>query len=218
MEIVYNKKIRTKFKNGKVNIYRNGRNYRSEPFNDGYSRSSEIKWLVVHGTAGGSTISWIEGISLKSRRGINYCKGVGLFHYYIRRDGLCTNVIDPMRWCHHASIGSLDMGTIGVEMENLSPGNYHGYTDAQYETLMNLYKYLRGELNLANMDIMLSHNRCKQKVQYEMKGHQAPKVTKNCPGGQFNWKRVAEDLNTAGYNCKRNPKFESIWSIERAEL
>lgn len=181
-------------------------------FNDGYPRDREVNWFVVHGTQGGGTLEWIRNINMKTSRAKDYQSGVGLFHYLITRKGEVWEIINPDRWVHHASIGALDAGTIGVELENPDPNNAAEYMPVQYDKLVELYDKLRSE-KFPKMDVILSHNRCKQKVLYEAKGLKPPVWAKKCPGPGFDWELFRKKIKAKGYEFESDPAKESLWNV-----
>jgi hypothetical protein len=174
-------------------------------WHSGYERTKPVIWFVIHGTAGGGTLHWIRNIVKEnSQRGKAYKKGIGLFHYLIERDGTIWEVINPDKWIWHASIGSFDGGTIGVELLNPSYKNTDSYTSQQYDSLLNLYNYLRSD-KYPEMDVMISHNRAKIKINNGKYGGKA------CPGPGFDWtlwKNMVGELYSYNHNGG-----ESLWHI-----
>lgn len=172
-------------------------------FFDGYARTLPITWFVIHGTGGGGTLRWMRyQVKLNSKRGLKYQRGVGLFHYLIERNGMIWEIIDPDMWVWHASVGNIDGGTIGVELLNPSPFNRKKYTVEQYDALLALYTHLRTK-KYPKMDIMISHNRAKQKISGR---------TKKCPGKGFDW-RLWRNMVAKQYKYAHN-HGESLWDIK----
>lgn len=209
MYIIKDEIIRKKFKGG--HQWMNGQKL---VFDEGFERTMDVGWFVIHGTAGGGTLNWVRNADPNSPRGQRYARGVALFHYLIERDGTVHEIIDPSKWCLHASIWKLDSGTIGVEMVNPDWGNKDDYTDEQYNSLLELYNYLRGG-DYPDMDVMLSHNRCKQKVNYEMKGLTPPRVAKACPGPGFDWNVWRKTVGNDGWDFDFDPNYESLWGLTK---
>jgi N-acetylmuramoyl-L-alanine amidase len=151
---------------------------------NGFIRSKPVKYIVVHGTGGGSSaqrlLKWMRkpGQAQQNR----YKRGIALFHYLIGREGEIIEIIDPSRWVYHSSIGRMDAGTIGIELVNPSRDNSTGYTDAQYESLVNMVEFLRQDFSV---DKIISHRFAKEVLG---KGK-----TKNCPGN-FDWEKFTMSL------------------------
>jgi len=164
LEIIIEKRVREKFKGGKIRYKGN-----SYTFDDGYPRTMPVDKLVVHGTASNKNatmkgvIKWMLSFSKNSKRGKWYREGVSLFHYGICKDGTIYEIIDPHRWCYHSSSGVMgDGGSVGVELLNESPGNRAPYTVAQYEALVDLYDYLKSNY-FPQISQIVGHGRMKQK-------------------------------------------------------
>lgn len=206
MVIKVDTRIRDKFKGGTAII-----NGQTQTFDGGYVRDREVNWFVVHGTMGGDTLNWVANASLKSAQGMDYCRGIALFHYLIDQKGQVTEVLNPEKWCYHSSIGIKDAATIGVELENPSSDNSAPYKEIQYKMLVELYDILRKKY--PKMDTILSHNRCKQKVLFEAKGLPAPQWAKKCPGPGFDWDQFRAMIKSSGYKFESDPKKESLWNI-----
>ena len=64
---------------------------------NGFARSKPVKYIVVHGTGGGSSaqrlLKWMRkpGQAQQDR----YKRGIALFHYLIGREGEIIEIIDP---------------------------------------------------------------------------------------------------------------------------
>lgn len=188
MKIEIDNIVRNKFSKGKRRL--RGKN--------------QVDTFVIHGTAGGGTLNWMRNMSTNSFRGKRYKRDIGLFHFIIERDGSITEIIDPTRWTHHATIGRRDAKTIGVELVNPSSTNTISYTKKQYESLIWLYTYLRYRDGYKNMKSMASHARLKSKY---------GNGWKNCPGRGFSWESFREELSKR-FDFKYNPKYQSQWDID----
>lgn len=189
-----------------VNITINKDTIIRNKFFSGYPRSKDVIWFVIHGTAGGGVLHWMRyGVPLNSARGIDYQKGIGLFHYLINRDGSIWEIIDPDKWVWHASIGRVDGGTIGVELVNTSTSNSAPYTQEQYNSLIALYTFLR-TTKFPKMTTMISHNRAMIKVNEGRYGGKA------CPGRGFNWHTWRNMVRTKYSFAHENG--ESLWNIQ----
>jgi len=176
-------------------------------FHPGFTRTKDVTIMAVHGTGGGGTLHWIRNtLKSSSARARMWARGVALFHYLIRRNGEIWNIIDPTKWVYHASIGKLDIGTIGVEMLNPDPRNINPYTKAQYQALEWLYAHVR-ENFYAEMNTIAGHGRLKQKVSGGWK---------NCPGEGFYWNQFRQILTENNWVYKYKEPYESIWNLERA--
>jgi len=182
-------------------------------FKPGYKRTlTNIEWVVLHGTGGGNTLQWWRDTPLNSKRGRLYTRSIALTHYLIQRNGTIWEIVDPEEyWLHHASIGKLDKGTIGVELVNTTRNNSGSYTKAQYNSLIYLWNYLAGSRSFwmparfPELGVILGHGRCKQKTYGGWK---------NCPGN-FDWEKLDEELSMNGWNFKRDPRYDSIWALEK---
>ena len=174
-------------------------------FFKGYNRSKPVTWMVIHGTGGKGTLRWMRDlVKFKSRRGLRYQKGIGLFHYLIETDGTIWNIIDPNKWVWHASIGQYDGGTIGVELENTHRANRNPYSEMQYNSLLALYNHLRFN-GYPKMKTMISHNRAKIKINHGRLGG------KECPGKGFDW-IMWKNMVREHYDFAHN-NGESLWDI-----
>lgn len=182
----------------KDNIIRN-------KFFGGYERTTDISWYVIHGTSGGGTLDWMRNTKPNSDRGKKYQKGIALFHYLIEEDGKIWEIIPPNKWVWHSATGSTDKGTIGVEMLNKSIGNTKPYTPSQYVALLALYTYLKENITICkNMDVMISHNRAKQKITGK---------SKSCPGKGFDWKLWRGMVSE--YYTFAHENGEHLWNIKK---
>lgn len=171
-------------------------------FHSGFKRTKDVSWFVIHGTAGGGTLNWIRNMNPESKRGKLYKDGIALFHYLIERNGDIWEVINPNKWIYHSSTGKIDIGTIGAELVNPSIFNTKPYTFEQYNSLLNLYDFLRIYV-FEKMNVMLSHNRAKEKITGKNKA---------CPGSGFNW-RYWRNLVAKEYSFTHN-SGESLWNIK----
>lgn len=174
----------------------------SKKFFDGFERTKNIEYVIVHGTAGGDTLNFVYNTKLESDLGKGYQKGIGLFHFLIEPSGKIYQIMDTDVWCHHASCGKEDMKTIGIELQNPDSHNAKPYTEEQYQSLLELFEYLKEKY--PTIDKFVSHNRMKEKFS---------KGTKECPGKGFDWKGWAERMS-AQYVFERNLEKQSMWDIK----
>lgn len=151
-------------------------------YHQGFTRLCKPTEITIHGTGGGpGVLKWMYG----GERSKYYKKGIGLFHYLIKRNGKTTEVIDPKNWVWHSSSGEHDEYTIGIELVNLSPGNLLGYTEAQYLSLFQLIDFLYEKYPIK---IIRSHNITKKIWSKSKRG-------KVCPGPRFDWEKLARYLS-----------------------
>ena len=116
----------------------------------GYKRTTDIKEITIHATAGGSsalnTIEWIlKGGDMGNgkNRAADYMKGIGLFHFIIDPTGEVTRIIDTEKWVYHSSSGMHDSDTIGIEIVKPDSHNATEPTDEQYLSLIDMIILLR---------------------------------------------------------------------------
>jgi len=174
-------------------------------FFSGYDRTKPINWFVIHGTAGVGVLRWMRDlVTPESKRGLSYKKGIGLFHYLIERNGTIWEIISPDKWVWHADVGSYDGGSIGVELENPSTSNAKEYTAEQYTSLLSLFNYLKKLY--PTIDVMISHNRAKIKVNNGKLGG------KECPGKGFDWLMWKKMVSQ--YYSYKHDNGESLWDIK----
>lgn len=167
-----------------------------EKYNSGLDRVQNgkeviVNEIVVHGTGGGSSADAMIKWMMSGERKAEYVKGIALYHYLVDFDGGITEIIDPKKWVYHSSSGAHDMRTIGIEMMNSDPQNRNPYTDAQYKALNELVI----ELLKANsiIDTIVGHGQNAKKYS---------SAYKNCPGKNFDWKKIADELTFFKYVYK----------------
>jgi N-acetyl-anhydromuramyl-L-alanine amidase AmpD len=157
----------------------------TEKYTRGIERTTTVKEIVIHATAGdGDTIGWMAAGGYMGKdtegnkiyRANDYKKGVGLFHFNIKRDGSVIQIIDPLHWVYHSSCGKHDEETIGIELSKASPKNADAVTNEQMNTLLDLIAYLR--TLFPTITTLASHD-------YNAKRY-SNKDPKPCPG-LFNW-------------------------------
>jgi len=173
-EIIVDTKIREKYKKGWENKKR-----KEDPIE-----------VVIHGTAGGTSITdllrWMAG----GERAKEYLKGIALFHYGIGREGETIEVIDTDYWVYHSSSGSYDKKTIGIEMLNPSKWNDAEYTVEQYEALFSLIKnHLFPKYSSITRITSHRYNTFRFKASNK----------KQCPGPKFDWGQVNTFLRQNDY-------------------
>lgn len=153
-------------------------------------RQCAIREIVIHGTAGGSTMASLINWMLGGEQAANYNRGIGLFHYAIDRGGNITQVINPRYWVYHSLSGLHDQETIGIELLNPSRDNTGAYTDEQYKALVDLCDYL-----------MKTNATCRQIVSHNHNGMIYSRIGKNCPGN-FDWQRLSQSLAEKKWNVR----------------
>jgi hypothetical protein len=189
------------------NVYENTA-IRSKFFR-GRERRKDIKTVVIHGTAGGHTLPWIERAdpAVDPKRVALYKKGVGLFHYLIDRgsphpDGRVIEVIDPQFWVNHSSVGAKDSESIGIELLIPDSRNELPPSEAQLRSLVDLCVYLK--TIYPTVVEFVGHGRNMQRTSGGWK---------DCPGKRFPWTAFHDRLQTAfgDLPLARDPRFESVW-------
>lgn len=170
----------------------------------GFNRNKDIKTLVIHGTAGGHTLPWVE--QAKGDRLARYKRGIGLFHYLIDNlsphpDGYVIEVLSPDRWCYHSGVSRRDEESIGVELMNAHPHNGNEFSAKQLQSLVDLCVFLKTEY--PNLTEFVGHGRNMQRTSNRWK---------NCPGAKFPWEEFQRLLGEQlGAVVRRTPGLESVW-------
>lgn len=153
-------------------------------------RPGSIREIVVHGTAGGSSMDSLVNWMLGGEQAENYSRGIGLFHFAIGRDGEIVQIINPKWWVYHSLSGAHDQETVGIELINPTRDNSGAYTDEQYKALTDLCDYL-----------MRTHVYCRQIVSHNHNGMIYSRIGKNCPGN-FDWQRLSQSLVEKKWNIR----------------
>lgn len=153
-------------------------------------RPCAIREIVVHGTAGGSSMASLINWMLGGEQAANYNRGIGLFHYAIDRGGNITQVVSPRYWVYHSLSGLHDQETVGIELINPTRDNGGPYTDEQYAALSDLIDYL-----------MRINQTCRQIVSHNHNGLTYSRIGKNCPGN-FSWSRLGQSLSEKKWNVR----------------
>ena len=154
-------------------------------------RPCAIREIVIHGTAGGSTMASLINWMLGGEQAANYNRGIGLFHFAIDRGGSITQVVDPKYWVYHSLSGAHDQETVGIELLNPDRGNGLPYTEGQYASLVALCTWL-----------MREHQNCRQIVSHNHNGVVYSRQGKACPGYLFDWPRLAASLEKGGWKTQ----------------
>lgn len=156
----------------------------TDKWHKGWSREMrDITEAVIHHTDGGGDIytlkQWMLGGEFSSR----YKKGKGLFHYVIDREGRIWEVGPLSRWWYHSCSGKHDRSTVGIELIHKSGP----YTDKQYEALSRLlFDYLPPDVQFS---LIVGHDYNYKKYSNDTKG---------CPGPDFRWERLEEEMKKRG--------------------
>lgn len=169
-----------------------------EKWHKGFNRSEKPTEIILHGTGGGGTYTYVFNGGRKEL----YQVGIALFHYLIERDGKTIEIIDPEKWVYHSSSGKHDEETIGIEILNPSANNTQAYTIQQYKSLYDLIVELFQRYPIT---LIRSHNMTKQI--YSGTG-------KPCPGN-FNWHDLEVWLSDSGYEFES--EFECFFDIRKSE-
>jgi N-acetyl-anhydromuramyl-L-alanine amidase AmpD len=146
----------------------------------GHPRTKPVTRFTIHGTGGGNAkniFGWWDSLKPHHTTYKRYQKGIALFHYMIEKnsEGTIYEIIDPDFWVYHASVGSWDMGSIGVELCNKGRDNSGDYWRSQYASLLELLIHCCEKYPIKEV---ISHNRAKRLVRGS---------GKNCPGNNFLW-------------------------------
>ena len=170
----------------------------------GFDREGEpITEIVIHGTGGGSSASGLINWMLTAGRPSEYKKAIALFHYLIDTDGETTEIISPENWVFHSSSGQHDKTTIGIEHINSDAHNDKEYTAAQYAALIKLITILMKKYPITTI---VGHGQ--NKLKYS-------KAYKECPGSQFRWDIIENELLSQGYSFSKSK--EKIYNIKKAD-
>lgn len=177
--IIIDKNIRTKYKVGWIN----------------HVRKKPITEIVIHGTGGGTTTQGFLKWMYDGERAADYVKGVGLFHFFVGKDGAVVETLDTEYWVWHSTSDGHDENTIGIECLNSSKSNRDPYTDVQYNSLFKLiFEHLVPLYPTINR--ITSHK-------YNILKYNSPSVAqkylKDCPGNGFDWTKLDAVLKKYGY-------------------
>ena len=153
-------------------------------------RTGGIREIVVHGTAGGTTMDSLVNWMLSGEQDANYKNGIGLFHFAIGRDGEIVQIVSPEYWVYHSLSGMHDMETVGIELINPTRDNGGPYTDEQYAALADIIDYM-----------MRVNPNCRQIVSHNYNGLTYSRIGKNCPGN-FAWSRLVQALSERKWNVR----------------
>jgi len=173
-----------------------------EKYCQGFNRIGPITEIVIHSTAGFDNSEGMINWMLGGERGIDYAKGVALFHFLNDMQGNITQIIDPSMYVYHSSSGAHDKETIGIE--NIKPTKDNsGFLPApQLVALCELIEQLLDSIPSIKRIVSHDFNR--------MKFSQQP--PKPCPG-DFEWSALELHLTSKGYNVSKISEQE--YSIER---
>jgi len=170
-------------------------------YHQGFPRDiSTISEIVIHGTGGGSSAQGIIKWMLAGERSAEYSRGVALFHFEIDLNGDIYEIIDPDRWVYHSGSGKHDMITIGIELVNPAPQNKGSYTSEQYAGLISLiFDYMSRRYHIETI------------VGHGVNQQQFSGSYKDCPGQEFDWDILQDELLSRGYTF--NTSKERIFNI-----
>jgi AmpD protein len=153
-----------------------------------------VSLLVIHnislpaGFFGGDYISALFAGTLDYSAHASFQELVGLnvsAHACIKRDGQVLQYVDFAQRAWHAGVSEFDgvVGcndfSIGIELEGTDT---HPYTDAQYEALSEMTRYLLSQFPMMTTDRIVGHNTI------------AP-GRKTDPGEAFDWSRYLASLS-----------------------
>jgi N-acetyl-anhydromuramyl-L-alanine amidase AmpD len=158
-------------------------------YHSGFPRDiSTISEIVIHGTGGGTSAQNVIRWMLGGERAAEYSRGVALFHFEIDINGDIYEIIDPDRWVYHSGSGKHDMITIGIELVNPAKQNQGPYTSEQYAGLISLL-----------FDYMARRYRIETITGHGVNQLQFSKIYKSCPGPDFDWGILQNELLSRGY-------------------
>lgn len=114
-----------------------------------WPRRKPITTVVVHGTAGGTTLEdlekWVYGAPIPTGPTYNMMvpSNYGVtFHYAIDNTGKIGQFVPDDYWNYHSTCADADEETIGIEL--VMPSNsYHAPTQKQFDALIRLIVHLR---------------------------------------------------------------------------
>ena len=155
------------------------------------TRTEPITEIVIHGTGGGGSVTDLLQWMYDGQFAANYIRGIGLFHYAIGRDGKITEVLNPDYWVYHSTSGYHDKQTIGIELMNPTNENTGGYTDEQYEAVINLI-FNNLVISYPSITNITSHK-------YNIIKYNGGRSLKACPGSQFDWSKLDAGIKNSGY-------------------
>jgi len=166
---------------------------------------TEIKEITLHHTEGGGTWNglkrWILSKTNKCRS--NYKRGVGLFHDCIEKAGLVVNCWPLDIPVFHSSSWLHDLETVGIEIIHLTGP----FTETQYKSLMCRIEEIM-EL-CPNLERITTHDYNYQKFS---------NGTKGCPGKDFDFKRIVNNLKKKGLKFQTNNKNIIDFTMKNKEL
>jgi hypothetical protein len=174
-----------------------------EKYNQGFIRDRPITEIVIHATAGFDSSLGIINWMLGGERGIDYAKGIALFHYLNDMQGEITEIIDPSRYVFHSSSGSHDKETIGIENIKPTRDNSGMLPEPQLTALCELIEWLLE--SIPTITRIVSHDFNAMKF--------SNKPPKPCPG-DMEWQAIEFHLTTKGYNVLKIS--DQQYSIERS--
>ena len=165
--------------------------------------NQQVKRVVMHGTGtpiGNDTdqnqrptiddyLSW--KISVTGDRKSNFIQGIGLFDFYIERDGTIYKLKNTNWAAHHGSEGQENKSSIGIELANghkIRLGeteNSNHYTTEQYRAAGKLIKYLKDKV-YENINEVTTHDNILIKNQGRGKG---------CPGPKYRHDLIDKNIN-----------------------
>ena len=164
-------------------------------YSSGLKRKLKVSEITVHGTAGGGSalgvLKWMLSLNKKEnpsdwelKRIQDYRNNIALFHFIIDYDGTIYQIIDTDRTVFHSQSGQHDHCSIGIELVNSAKDNSAQYKPEQYKALAELIEYLKQKYPIT---VITSHN-------YNAFFYSGIKRPLNCPGINFKWEHVIENM------------------------
>jgi len=178
-------------------------------YHPGWKRNLDgINEVVIHGTAGGSSIDALIDWMEKDGRPAEYKRGEALFHYAIGRDGRIVEVINPENGVYHSCAGRYDiLHTIGIELCNPKSDNSAPYSAQQYAALWDLIFAILFERFPITRIVGHEYNYLK------FSGKRKP-----CPGAGFSWLSLEDEMRRRGMRWDNIPGIFAYENIKLKEV
>jgi hypothetical protein len=159
---------------------------------EGFNRPGQITEIVLHATGGFDNSEGLINWMLGGERGIDYAKGIALFHYLNDMQGRITELIDPSKYVFHSSSGGHDKETIGIENIKPTKDNSGMLPEPQLTALCELIERLIE--TIPTITRIVSHDFNAKKY--------SNRDPKPCPG-DLEWEAIGFHLTTKGYTISQ---------------